>query len=74
MKCPYCGKEMTLGYIQNRDDLFWTSQKRVVASVPLGGGEKVHLGCGDGNPFVGGETEAWRCRVCKKIIIDYGKD
>ena len=27
MKCPYCGKEMTLGYIQNRDGVYWTEKK-----------------------------------------------
>ena len=31
MSCPYCGKEMTLGYIQCRDGVQWTLKKQFVA-------------------------------------------
>ena len=33
MKCPYCEKEMTLGYIQCRDGVYWTLKKQLVASL-----------------------------------------
>ena len=36
MKCPYCGKEMTLGYIQNREGVYWTEKKRKVAALLAG--------------------------------------
>lgn len=71
MKCPYCGKEMTLGYIQSRDGVYWTEKKRFIAALPLDGGKKLAVGreqsCGDTNGYV----EAWNCWTCKKILIDY---
>ena len=44
MKCPYCGKEMTLGYIQNREGVYWTEKKRKVAALLAGGGNTIQLG------------------------------
>ena len=71
MKCPYCGKEMTLGYIQNREGVYWTEKKRKVAALLAGGGNTIQLGDLTSNPFCMGETEAWNCQACKTIIIPY---
>ena len=30
MKCPYCNKEMELGYIQSRDGLNWSPKKLLI--------------------------------------------
>lgn len=65
MNCPYCDKEMKLGYIDqtdfrfplewytaNRETGFFVSEKR-----------KVRL-------TYGGNVKAYRCENCRKIIID----
>jgi hypothetical protein len=69
MKCPYCGNEMELGYIQCRDGVRWTEKRAVVAafsalakgSLPLGNG------AADNSDTV----YAHKCADCKKVIIDY---
>lgn len=33
MECPYCGKEMTLGYIQCRDGVTWTLKKQLISAL-----------------------------------------
>lgn len=69
MKCPYCEKEMTLGYIQCRDGVYWTLKKQLVASLSsLGKGSTcLSNGAADNSNTV----FAFKCEDCKKIIIDY---
>lgn len=67
--CPYCKEEMEQGYIQCRDGLWWAKKKRPVPALPSMNKESVKLGTGG---FLEGDTvEAYRCRACKKILIDY---
>ncbi len=69
MKCPYCDKEMTLGYIQCRDGVRWTLKKQLVAALSFLGKESTSLanGAADNSNTV----YAYKCGDCKKIIIDY---
>ena len=69
MNCPYCGKEMDLGYIQCRDGVTWTSKKRLVAALSSLGSDSLPLknGAQDNSRAV----YAHKCKDCKKIIIDY---
>ncbi len=69
MKCLYCGKEMTLGYIQCRDGVYWTLKKQLIASLSSLGKESTPLanGAADNSSAV----FAFKCGACKKIIIDY---
>ena len=69
MKCPFCGEEMALGYIQCRDGLFWTPKKQPVAALSCFGRDGVPLsnGAADNTRTV----FAYRCADCKKVIIDY---
>ena len=67
MKCPYCGDEMELGYINHTRTLFpleWYPAKR----------EKGFLGFESTKRNVTlahfGDAKAYRCEKCKKIIID----
>lgn len=69
MKCPYCGKEMSLGYIQCRDGVTWNKTKRLVAAISHLGADLV-LADG-GGIFSGSAVAAHHCQSCKKIIIDY---
>lgn len=69
MKCPYCGEEMELGYIQCRDGVYWRKKKGLIAAVPPLGSASIALAT-DGGPFSGAAAEAYRCAGCEKIIID----
>ena len=72
MKCPYCGKEMELGYIQCRDGVHWTSKKVFAAAFSQFGKDSLSLenGAGKNNTVV----YAHRCGDCKKVIIEYERD
>ena len=69
MNCPYCEKEMELGYIQCRDGLHWTSKKVFAAALSGFGKDCISLenGAGRNNTVV----YAYKCSECKKVIIDY---
>ncbi|MDD5945649.1 MAG: PF20097 family protein [Clostridia bacterium] len=71
MNCPYCGKEMKLGYIQCRDGVTWTLKKQLVSSLSFLGKESTSLenGAADNSSAV----YAFKCDDCKKVIIDYSK-
>ena len=74
MKCPYCGKEMVLGYIQGRDDVVWSERKRMVAALPSMNSNAIYLGeNAEKGPFSGTAVEAYRCVECKKLIVDLEK-
>jgi hypothetical protein len=67
-----CEKEMTLGYIQCRDGVYWTLKKQLVASLSsLGKGSTcLSNGAADNSNTV----FAFKCEDCKKIIIDYSSE
>lgn len=74
MNCPYCEKEMVFGYIQNRDGVYWVKTRRAISTLlPPGGRSKevVSLNVGRVGYISGGSAEAWLCRGCKKVVIDY---
>ena len=70
-KCPYCGEEMELGYIQCRDGVLWSEKKRIIAALPTLS-RSIDLASDEGGVFSGYSTEAYNCIKCKKIIIEYG--
>lgn len=70
MKCPYCQKEMELGYIQCRDGVNWTPKKQLVAALSCFGKDSLSLENGEGHNRA---VIAYRCGDCEKIIIDYAK-
>lgn len=58
MDCPYCGEEMTPGYIESRDGLAWNGKKvlikalvRSAAELPLGKSVEVY-NCWDRHKLV----------------------
>ncbi|MDO4492462.1 MAG: PF20097 family protein [Clostridia bacterium] len=68
MICPYCGKEMTKGYIQSRDGVYWTAKKQLVPALSFFGKDALCLAnTGDGKTTV---AEAHKCADCGKIVID----
>ena len=72
MKCPYCGKEMELGYIQCRDGVYWTSKKVFFAAFSQFGKDSLSLENGAGVSRT--VVYAHRCADCKKVIIEYTED
>lgn len=71
MKCPYCYKEMELGYIQSRDGLNWTPKKVMLPVFsPL---KKGSMSLANGAADYSGTIFAYRCSDCKKVIIDYSE-
>ncbi len=72
--CPYCGKEMELGYIQCRDGVTWTRKLVRVAALSALSRSAVRLSSESLGPFAGNAVEAYRCADCKKVIIEYDAD
>ena len=71
MKCPYCNKEMTQGYIQCRDGVYWSEKKRPVAAISAFSGEMISLSDDEAGPFSGKAAIAFCCADCKKVIVDF---
>jgi len=71
MNCPYCGEEMTLGYIQCRDNVTWTPKKQWAAALSSLGKGSVSLANGAANNAR--TVFAHNCRACKKVVIDYAE-
>lgn len=70
MKCPYCGNEMTKGFIQGRSDFFFTQKPQRFLVAPQG--EDIALSDNRVLYITGGpKCEAYCCRDCKRVIVDY---
>jgi len=72
MKCPFCGNEMELGYIQCRDGVTWTPKKQLVAALSCFGRGSVSLA--NGAAHNADAVFAYKCGECKKVVIDYSTD
>ena len=84
MKCPLCEKEMEKGFVQTGQRMSWVEkemekgfvqtgqrmswvkQKHKASLIPQEG--EVLLG---NNVFSGLSFEAYICKSCKKIVLDY---
>jgi hypothetical protein len=71
MNCPYCGKEMELGYIQSRDGVTWSDKEYMIKSLATLHNGSISLANGVGDKSTA--VYAYRCGDCKKVIIDYSK-
>ena len=71
MKCPYCSKEMELGVIQSPNEIAWQKDRHLFGRSDLHNGAV----CLSQHSFLkGSSVEAWLCRECNKVIIDYASD
>ena len=72
-KCPYCGKEMVLGYLQSWDGLAWNQKPAAIAALAYSKRDALRLA-----PPVGlysnGEVEAYRCSVCRILLLSYTEE
>lgn len=69
MKCPYCAKEMEVGYLQSARPIFWAKKKKKLIFKPTAEDEfEVSEG------FLNGcFAEAYVCPACGKVILSVGK-
>ncbi len=70
MNCPYCGVKMESGFVQSNREFYWTDKLRPFFSADMWAGS---LGLSTSRAFKGWSAEAWLCRGCRKVIIDYGE-
>ena len=71
MNCPYCGKKMEPGMLTSVHDLTWWKEgkRRKTSIYPRNQEGSIVL---SGMSYLnGGAVEAYLCRECKKIIIDF---
>ncbi len=66
MNCPVCGNHMEKGFIQALRRIAWVKQQHKVSLLPRDG--EVLLG---NNAFSDVIIDAYICKACKKVIIDY---
>lgn len=68
MRCPVCGGMMEKGTVSGRY-LFWSKKKRrhFFAMLPKDGEVFIRGG------FFGLRLDAHICKVCKRILVDYGE-
>ncbi|MGN0721598.1 MAG: PF20097 family protein [Anaerovoracaceae bacterium] len=70
MLCKCCGSEMSKGYIQCRDGVYWDEKKRKLAAIPLSS-TAIKISSDDGGAFSGSAVVAYRCEKCRRIEIEY---
>ena len=67
MKCPVCNAEMEKGYVQYYRTMAWVKKKHQLSLEPREG----ELCMKNWNPLSYGCLDAYICRSCEKIIMDY---
>ena len=66
MNCPYCESEMEQGFIQGARGVIWSKHKKRLSLLAVDDDIDVTSGF-----WFGGHADAYLCRNCKKILIDY---
>ena len=68
MICPYCNKEMEKGVISSGNEIAWMRKKHFFNRAEFHEGSVV---LSDFSFLSGSAVEAWLCRDCCKVVIDY---
>ncbi len=68
MKCPYCGGEMEQGVIQSPHEICWKHEKAFLGNAEFNEDAVI---LSELSMLRGSAAEAFRCRACEKIVIDY---
>jgi hypothetical protein len=71
MTCPYCGKEMEKGVIDSPHELSWKDKRYFFGRAEFHKGSVV---LSDLNYLKGSSVDAYLCRGCRKVIIDYNEN
>lgn len=67
MNCPYCGNEMTRGWVQSARRVLFTTIKNESGFLFKAKGDIVLTT----NNFIDPSCIAYHCGTCKKVVIDY---
>jgi len=70
-KCPKCGSEMEKGYIASRM-VSWSNRK--ISNWSFKGLWNGEIIVSRGYPYTITNVEAYRCRKCKLVTFNYGRD
>lgn len=68
MYCPVCGNIMEKGFLQTQQRASWVKKKHLFSILPKEG--EVLLG---NNVFSSLVLDAYICKLCKKVVIDYSQ-
>lgn len=73
MICPFCNEEMEKGVIQSKGRLAWSRDEALLPLSRLFQEDLIELT--DPQEFFSlyPATDAYCCKHCKKVIIDYGE-
>ena len=69
MNCPYCGNEMTRGWVESAGRVLFTTTKKESGFL-FKAKEDVVLTT---NNFIDPSCIAYHCGTCKKVVIDYAE-
>ena len=69
MQCPYCQREMEPGFVQSKSEIIYTVKEKMLA-VPIRKKGDIRL---TANPIAPATCKAGNCRICRRIILDYGE-
>lgn len=70
MLCPYCNEKMELGVMQSPYEINWGKRKRFFSSSNA---DPDAIVLSEYSFLRGSCVEAYLCRKCEKVIIDYAK-
>lgn len=70
MKCPYCGNEMTVGYVVT-DGLYIAFRKEKYESAKVGKKDESGIQLASKHFGAASLERAYCCNICKKIILEY---
>lgn len=68
MKCPWCGKEMTDGFINSARQVLFSENPNSPLIFTKAGGD-INL---TQHNWTRPSSKAYHCKSCKKVIVDYG--
>ena len=66
MKCPFCGREMTEGFVQSSSYIFFTQKKHKLFFRPRENDITLST-----RNYTCPTAKAWHCSACLKVVIDY---
>ena len=68
MKCPYCGSEMTKGFVQSSRGIFFATEEHGLWLWPNESRGEFFL---SSRNFTVPTCVAYHCKACEKVEIDY---
>ena len=66
MRCPWCGREMELGYLYSRDSIRWVDQEPGVILGTLGAGKNLYV---SDEGLTTEYKRCWYCSACRRLVV-----